>query len=57
MNATLKADLGIALELAGQLGAVLPVSALAAQLETGLIAVLTIAYGVPSSVESATRPS
>jgi len=31
-------DLGIALELAGQLGAVLPVSALAAQLETGLIA-------------------
>jgi len=31
-------DLGIALELAQQLGAVLPVSALAAQLETGLIA-------------------
>ena len=31
-------DLGIALDLAGQLGAVLPVSALAAQLETGLIA-------------------
>lgn len=31
-------DLGIALELAGQLGAVLPVSALAAQLESGLIA-------------------
>ena len=31
-------DLGIALELANQLGAVLPVSALAAQLETGLIA-------------------
>ena len=31
-------DLGIALELASQLGAVLPVSALAAQLETGLIA-------------------
>jgi 3-hydroxyisobutyrate dehydrogenase len=31
-------DLGIALELAEQLGAVLPVSALAAQLETGLIA-------------------
>jgi 3-hydroxyisobutyrate dehydrogenase len=31
-------DLGIALELAGQLGAVLPVSALAAQLEAGLIA-------------------
>ena len=31
-------DLGIALELAAQLGAVLPVSALAAQLETGLIA-------------------
>src|SRR6476661_6904650 len=31
-------DLGIALELAGQLGAVLPVSALVAQLETGLIA-------------------
>ena len=30
-------DLGIALELANQLGAVLPVSALAAQLETGLI--------------------
>lgn len=30
-------DLGIALELAAQLGAVLPVSALAAQLETGLI--------------------
>ena len=29
-------DLGIALELAEQLGAVLPVSALAAQLETGL---------------------
>jgi 3-hydroxyisobutyrate dehydrogenase len=31
-------DLGIALELASQVGAVLPVSALAAQLETGLIA-------------------
>jgi 3-hydroxyisobutyrate dehydrogenase len=31
-------DLAIALELAGQLGAVLPVSALAAQLETGLVA-------------------
>jgi 3-hydroxyisobutyrate dehydrogenase len=31
-------DLGIALELANQLGAVLPVSALAAQLESGLIA-------------------
>ena len=31
-------DLGIALELANQLGAVLPVTALAAQLETGLIA-------------------
>jgi 3-hydroxyisobutyrate dehydrogenase len=31
-------DLGIALELAAQLGAVLPVSALAAQLESGLIA-------------------
>jgi 3-hydroxyisobutyrate dehydrogenase len=31
-------DLGIALELASQLGAVLPVSALAAQLETGLMA-------------------
>ncbi|MEP6639525.1 MAG: NAD(P)-dependent oxidoreductase [Chloroflexota bacterium] len=31
-------DLGIALELAAQLGAVLPVSALASQLETGLIA-------------------
>ena len=31
-------DLGIALELAAQLGAVLPVTALAAQLETGLIA-------------------
>ena len=31
-------DLGIALELAGQLGATLPVSALAAQLESGLIA-------------------
>jgi 3-hydroxyisobutyrate dehydrogenase len=31
-------DLGIALELAGQLGAVLPVGALAAQLEAGLIA-------------------
>ena len=31
-------DLGIALELANQLGAVLPVSALAAQLEAGLIA-------------------
>ncbi len=31
-------DLAIALELAGQLGAVLPVSALAAQLENGLIA-------------------
>jgi 3-hydroxyisobutyrate dehydrogenase len=31
-------DLGIALELAGQLGAALPVSALAAQLESGLIA-------------------
>lgn len=31
-------DLGIALELAAQLGAALPVSALAAQLETGLIA-------------------
>jgi 3-hydroxyisobutyrate dehydrogenase len=31
-------DLGIALELAGQLGAVLPVSAFAAQLESGLIA-------------------
>jgi 3-hydroxyisobutyrate dehydrogenase len=31
-------DLGIALELAHQLGAVLPVSALAAQLESGLIA-------------------
>ena len=29
---------GIALDLAAQLGAVLPVSALAAQLETGLIA-------------------
>ena len=31
-------DLGIALDLAAQVGAVLPVSALAAQLETGLIA-------------------
>jgi 3-hydroxyisobutyrate dehydrogenase len=31
-------DLAIALELAAQLGAVLPVSALAAQLETGLVA-------------------
>ena len=31
-------DLGIALDLAAQLGAVLPVSALVAQLETGLIA-------------------
>jgi 3-hydroxyisobutyrate dehydrogenase len=31
-------DLGIALDLANQLGAVLPVSALAAQLESGLIA-------------------
>jgi 3-hydroxyisobutyrate dehydrogenase len=31
-------DLGIALDLAAQLGAVLPVGALAAQLETGLIA-------------------
>lgn len=31
-------DLGIALDLAEQLGAVLPISALAAQLETGLIA-------------------
>jgi len=31
-------DLGIALELAGQLGASLPVSALASQLESGLIA-------------------
>ena len=31
-------DLGIALELANQLGASLPVSALAAQLESGLIA-------------------
>lgn len=31
-------DLGIALDLASQLGAVLPVTALAAQLETGLIA-------------------
>ena len=31
-------DLGIALDLAGQLGAVLPLTALAAQLETGLIA-------------------
>jgi 3-hydroxyisobutyrate dehydrogenase len=31
-------DLGIALELAAQLGAVLPVSALAAQLESGLMA-------------------
>jgi 3-hydroxyisobutyrate dehydrogenase len=31
-------DLGIALDLAGQLGAALPVSALAAQLETGLVA-------------------
>jgi 3-hydroxyisobutyrate dehydrogenase-like beta-hydroxyacid dehydrogenase len=31
-------DLGIALELAGQLGAALPVSALASQLEAGLIA-------------------
>jgi 3-hydroxyisobutyrate dehydrogenase len=31
-------DLGIALDLAGRVGAVLPVSALAAQLETGLIA-------------------
>jgi len=31
-------DLGIALELANQLGAVLPVSALAAQLESGLMA-------------------
>ena len=31
-------DLGIALDLAAQLGAALPVSALAAQLETGLIA-------------------
>ena len=31
-------DLGIALDLAAQLGAVLPVSALAAQLETGLMA-------------------
>ena len=30
-------DLGIALDLAGQLGAALPVSALAAQLETGLV--------------------
>jgi 3-hydroxyisobutyrate dehydrogenase len=31
-------DLGIALELAGQLGAALPIAALTAQLETGLIA-------------------
>ena len=31
-------DLGIALDLAGQLGAVLPLTALVAQLETGLIA-------------------
>jgi len=31
-------DLGIALDLAAQLGAVLPVTALAAQLETGLVA-------------------
>jgi 3-hydroxyisobutyrate dehydrogenase len=31
-------DLGIALDLAAQLGAVLPVSALASQLETGLVA-------------------
>jgi 3-hydroxyisobutyrate dehydrogenase len=31
-------DLGIALELANQLGAALPVSALVAQLESGLIA-------------------
>jgi 3-hydroxyisobutyrate dehydrogenase len=31
-------DLGIALDLAAQLGAVLPVSALAAQLESGLMA-------------------
>ena len=31
-------DLGIALDLAARLGAVLPVTALAAQLETGLIA-------------------
>jgi 3-hydroxyisobutyrate dehydrogenase len=31
-------DLGIALDLAGQLGAALPVSALTAQLESGLIA-------------------
>src|SRR3954454_8121300 len=31
-------DLGIALDLASQLGAVLPITALAAQLETGLIA-------------------
>jgi 3-hydroxyisobutyrate dehydrogenase len=31
-------DLGIALDLAAQLGAVLPITALAAQLETGLIA-------------------
>ncbi len=31
-------DLGIALDLAGQLGAVLPVTALAAQLEAGLVA-------------------
>ena len=31
-------DLGIALDLAAQLGAALPVSALAAQLESGLIA-------------------
>jgi 3-hydroxyisobutyrate dehydrogenase len=31
-------DLAIALELAAQLGAALPVSALAAQLESGLIA-------------------
>ena len=31
-------DLGIALDLAAQLGASLPVSALAAQLESGLIA-------------------
>ncbi len=31
-------DLAIALDLAGQLGAVLPLTALVAQLETGLIA-------------------
>jgi 3-hydroxyisobutyrate dehydrogenase len=38
MVALHRKDLGIALDLAGQLGAVLPVSALAAQLESGLIA-------------------